>query len=81
MRNCEVDPVKMWGRGVNGSHDDRVRAMMMCLWATHHWSSQVDTAPQRVIEGHEPNWQSSDITSAQLAERWEERFAELSEVY
>jgi len=79
MRNCEVDPVKMWGRAVYGTHDDRVRAMMMALWAAHDWSMQVDTATPVVTEGKVVDWQRSDITAEQLADAWEERFLELQE--
>lgn len=77
MRNCEVDIVKMWGRAVYGTHDDRVRAMMMALWAAHDWTMQVDVSTPKVIEGRVPNWQASDITVEGLQEAWEERFLEL----
>jgi len=80
MRNCEVDPTKMWGRAVYGTHDDRVRAMMMALWAAHDWTMQVDTAPPKVlVDAREPSWQASDISVDTMYERWEEKFAEMSE--
>ena len=82
MRNCEIDPSKMWGRAVYGTHDDRVRAMMMALWAAHDWSMQIDLRPVEVRTGDEkePSWQASDLTYGKLMERWEEKFAEISEV-
>lgn len=81
MRNCAVDVSKMWGAAVYGKHDDRVRAMMMALWAIHDWSMQIDTSPVKVSVGEvkEPDWQASDVSLKGLMDKWEERFAELSE--
>lgn len=80
MRNCTIDPVKQWGMACYGKHDDRVRAMMLALWAIHDWSCQVDTKPSKVIiDNNEPNWQASDVSAEGLVQLWEERFNEILE--
>lgn len=82
MRNCEIDPVKMWGKAVNGEHDDRVRAMMMALWAIHDWSMQIDLTQTKVIKNDvkEASWQASDCSANKLSDLWEDRFAEIMEM-
>lgn len=80
MRDCEIDPVKQWGKAIFGAHDDRVRATMIAQWAAHDWSMQVQTEQPRVEEGLKPaSWQASDLTYDQMMERWEERVTEIAE--
>lgn len=79
--DCEQDPLKMSAKAAFGAHDDRVRALLMAVWAAHDWNSQIETdSHSRVEIGSQPtNWQQSDISSERLVEAWEQRFSEISE--
>ena len=79
--DCEQDPVKMTAKAIYGRHDDRLRAMLMAVWAAHDWSSQVETDSHSRVETGVPSasWQQSDISSERLIEAWEDRFCEISE--
>lgn len=79
MTHCEVDELKMTAKASSGKHDDRIRAMLMCIWAAHDWSYQVDEVETKVVAGKMPDWQRSDISSRRLHDAWEDRFAEISE--
>jgi hypothetical protein len=80
MRNCTINN-NQWGEAISGHHDDRVRAMMLALWAIHDWSMQVDTKPMVVSVGENKlaSWQASDVTFEQMMDAWEERFNEIGE--
>lgn len=81
MTDCEQDPVKMTAKAVFGRHDDRVRAVLLCLWAAHDWSMQVemDTRPAVELGAPAAPWQASDMSYDRLLAAWEERFSALSE--
>lgn len=79
MSDCEMDPHKMAARAIFGSHDDRVRAMLLAIWAGHEWSSDIETERVEAGEGEkQPDWQKSDMTEDQMYSAWQDRWAELS---
>jgi hypothetical protein len=81
MADCEPDPVKMTAKAVYGRHDDRVRAILMSIWAAHDWDFFVDGDSQpKVVAGEsDSDWQKTDCTYDQMLEGWERRWDELSE--
>jgi len=81
MSDCETDPVKMSGKAIYGRHDDRVRAVLMAIWAAHDWSFQVDIPENVDIETGAPgtDWQRSDISVEEMLSEWEEKFSRLLE--
>lgn len=81
MCDCEMDMIKMAGKAAYGKHDDRVRAIMMAIWASHDWSQALDLSDQHGVEKGDkmPNWQSSDITLDAMMDAWENKFADLQE--
>jgi hypothetical protein len=81
MTDCVQDPIKMAAKAAYGAHDDRMRALLMAVWAAHDWNSQIETdSHSRVEVGSVPtNWQQSDISSDRMFEQWEERFSEIAE--
>jgi len=81
MTDAEQDPVKMTAKAAYGAHDDRLRALLMAIWAAHDWSAQIETESHSRVESGVPaaNWQTSDISTERLYESWEERFAEISD--
>lgn len=81
MTDAEMDPIKMSAKATYGAHDDRLRALLMAIWAGHDWTGQVETESHSRVEVGVPaaNWQSSDMSADDMFEAWEERFAELTE--
>lgn len=80
MTDCEEDPIKMMGKAIYGKHDDRVRALLMAIWAAHDWSLDVETVTTMETEpDNSPNWQASDVSVDEMGARWEDRFAALIE--
>lgn len=77
--DCEMDPNKMYAKAMYGSHDDRVRAINLSIWAAHDWSFDVETQVETVQGGPAAEWQASDCTAEMMYEQWEERFAKLFE--
>jgi hypothetical protein len=83
MQDCEQDPLKMTAKATYGRHDDRIRAMLMAIWAAHDWSAQVETESQSHVELGVVSapWQASDISADQMYAAWEDRFAEITDDY
>ena len=80
MADAEIDPQKMWAKAIRGRHDDRLRAMMLAVWAAHEWSLDIESEKTEVnTNASAPEWQASDISADKMMEAWEERWAELSE--
>lgn len=81
MVDAEQDNLKMTAKAIYGRHDDRLRALLMAIWAAHDWSMQIETDSQSRVESGVPaaSWQSSDMSSERMYEAWETRFEELSE--
>ena len=77
MADCEPDERNMAMRACFGRHDDRVRALLLSLWAAHHWSSTIEFQETKVEQTNAPPWQASAITYDQMMSEWEEKFAEL----
>lgn len=81
LANCEEDLLKQTAKAVHGFHDDRVRALLMAIWAAHDWDFDIETDTSPAQTGSHPaNWQSSDISTDRMAQAWEERFGEISEM-
>lgn len=79
-----TDPIKFMSytsEAASGFHDDRLRAMMLCLWAAFDFSSQIKVETTTTVERNTKavNWQSSDLSTDSLREEWERRFREISE--
>ena len=80
LTDAQMDLNKMTAKAAYGSHDDRMRALLLALWAGHHWTLDVETEREPVTTGdHIPPWQASDISASRMWDEWEERFADLSE--
>jgi len=78
MTDCEEDPVKMMGKAIYGKHDDRVRALLLAIWAAHDWSLEVDSVPTSDLSLQpKVNWQASDISIDRMNEEWNEQFGAL----
>src|SRR5262245_28532062 len=82
MVDCEQDPLKMTAKAIYGRHDDRVRALLMAIWAAHDWTGQIetDTRSNVAAAASQPEWQSSDMSSERMLEAWEERFDQIQEL-
>lgn len=80
MADAELDPEKMWAKAIHGSHDDRLRAILLAVWAAHEWSIDIESEKVEVSASDEaPEWQATDISAEDLVDAWNERFAELAE--
>lgn len=81
MADCEPDESRMAMKACFGAHDDRVRALLLALWAAHHWGNVVEITP---TETHGPNlapWQASELSAERMYGEWEKRMDELLEEY
>ena len=80
MADCQPN-----GKGgyeaVGNAHDDRVRAMLLAIYGAHDWSTVIEPSEPRDVESDRkvPEFQATDISAADMEERWEEKFAELGE--
>jgi hypothetical protein len=81
MADCIMDPTRFYGRATGSRHDDRVKAIMLAIWAGHQWAIDVETEPTREAgPGERPvDWQASDLTDEEYADAIEQRFQELLE--
>lgn len=81
MVDAEQDPIKMTAKAAYGAHDDRLRALLMAIWAAHDWSAQIETESASRVEAGVPaaHWQASDMSTERMYEAWEERFSEISD--
>ncbi len=70
---AEVDVKKMTAKAVHGKHDDRIRALMLAIWAGHDWDIISDLrteAPKPQAKGRD--WQASDCSVEQMYDEWEQ---------
>ena len=79
LAHCEADDLKMTAKASSGKHDDRVRAILMAIWAAHDWSFQVESQKVEVSTTKEPDWQRSAISYDKMMDAWADRFADLQE--
>lgn len=80
MRDCEMDPVKMVGKALGGRHDDRVRAMQLCLWAAHLWTTDVQTDDTKATQGEgQVDWQRSAVTVDQMMDQANDMISDVME--
>lgn len=79
-----TDPIKFMSytsEAASGFHDDRLRAMMLAVWAMFDFSSQVKVETKTTIERNTKavSWQMSDLSADNLKSAWEKRFREIME--
>lgn len=81
MTDAVQDREKMSAKAAYGAHDDRLRALLMAIWAAHDWSTQIETETHSNVNVGVPgaDWQASDISVERLYEAWEDRFSEISD--
>jgi hypothetical protein len=79
LADAEMDMEKMRGRAIYGSHDDRVSALLMAIWAGHQWSYDIETNPEPAEIGlNDVEWQATDISLDRLMDAWEDRWEEIA---
>lgn len=75
-----LQPEMVWARASSGSHDDRVRAHLLCLWACNGWSTDIETVAEKPRLTDEPkNWAASDMSWEQIQEEWEDLVERMEE--
>ena len=67
------------GVSVHNSHDDRIVALLMGIWAANEWNfenaPEESAAPQ---DSNAPDYQCSDISYDEMVSDWNERFSQLT---
>lgn len=56
--NAVIDMEKQNAKAAYGFHDDRLKAMNLCLWAGHKWSSDPERSFEPVTERPMQDWQT-----------------------
>jgi len=80
MADAEIDPEKMWAKAIYGRHDDRLRAILLAVWAAHEWSIDIESEKTELSTNTDsPEWQASDMSAEAMYEQWEDRWNDLSE--
>jgi hypothetical protein len=80
LADCEADQLKMTAKAAYGAHDDRVRALLMAIWAAHDWDFQVEIDIQPLItQGPPVNWQATDISATNMYSAWEDLWDQISQ--
>jgi len=73
LAGCIIDRDKARGMASYGGKDDRVSALLLCIYARLDWTGQVlpDEAVPSVEPGLAKDWQRRDCTAEQMWEDWE----------
>ncbi len=79
MADCEPDDSRMAMKAVFGAHDDRVRALLLGLWAAHHWGAGIEWHQTEVDGPAKAPWQASAMSYDQMYNEWESRLEEILE--
>lgn len=79
LAHCEADELKMTAKASSGKHDDRVRAVLMAIWAAHDWDNPIEEVKTEVTVGKEPDWQRSDISAEKMYDAWNDQWERLSD--
>lgn len=79
MADCEPDDSRMAMKAVFGAHDDRVRALLLALWAAHHWGNVVEWTPTDTKGPSSAPWQASAVGVDEMYSEWERRVDEIME--
>lgn len=82
MADCKADDYMLsdTARAKYGKYDDRVVAMLLAIYAAHDWGAEIETDSTRPTEGEDlPDWQKTDISSADLEIAWAEAFDRMAE--
>jgi hypothetical protein len=80
MASLRPEPGKIFPQPSSGRiHDDRVRAIALCVWAARGWQSTDGAVEARAIDGPSKwvNPQASDMTSEEYGDWAEDRFSEM----
>lgn len=78
MADCQSNGKGGYEAYGESAHDDRVRAMLLALWAAHDWSSTIEPSePKEIEKPNEPAWQASDISHEDMMNAWDDRMSEL----
>jgi hypothetical protein len=76
MTDCVLDNfLSFTARAQFGSHDDRMVALLMGIWAANEWNFEnapEEAAPAQAVNA--PSWQASDISYEDMQSSWQERF-------
>ncbi len=79
MTDCVLDNfLSFTARAQFGSHDDRMVAILLGIWAANEWN--FENAPEEAAaaqDTNKPDYQRSDCSYEQMQDDWNERFAAL----
>lgn len=81
MTDCVLDNfLSFTARAQWGSHDDRIVALLMAIWAANEWNFENAPEESRAIENASlPDYQRSDIGYDEMNDDWNQRFAQLGD--
>ncbi len=83
MTDCKPDNFQSFtARAQWGSHDDRVVATLLAIWAANQWND--DNPPEEAAKPtlvHAPSAQASDMTYDEMMDDWSDRMATLRGEY
>jgi len=78
MTDAEMDTDKMTAKANYGAHDDRLRAILMAVWAAHEWSIDIETEKVQISETENmPDYQATDVSSEFMNDDWNEKWGDL----
>lgn len=79
MTDCQLDNfLSFTARAQWGSHDDRIVALLMGIWAANEWN--FENAPEEAAKAEvagAPDYQRSDISVDDMMTEWEDKFSRL----
>jgi hypothetical protein len=77
LAGCIINREKARGMAAYGSKDDRVSALLLCIYARLDWTGQVLTedAKLEVEIGPPKDWQRRDCSAEEMMEDWERLWA------
>jgi hypothetical protein len=80
MADCMADAFTAIGEARRGRHDDRVFALLLCMWLAHGWSTgvtEIDTEARVVQPADVLEAQDSDMDVEEMTSSWNERMSQL----
>jgi hypothetical protein len=68
LADCVWDAHKNTANAASGKHDDRIRAISMCVWVAHSWGVAVETESTAEVErkANKVDWQRRAIGSEEM---------------
>lgn len=68
-----MNPEMVWARASSGSHDDRVRAHLLALWAANGWDTDVESVAEKPKLNDEPtSWANTDMSQEEIYAAWDD---------